>query len=435
MNDHDNEQIIEEEIKKRFGNPPKYKISDAKRKEFVARLYKTSEERKHIVELPIIAKALSFQGVSVMVATVLLVAGFNYFFMPIYPAVSDIKGTVKIYRASKNEWIFPDKSNMRLAENDILKTFSDGQADLVVPNLYHIRLKNNSEIKLASAISRTVPRNISYVLNQGKVFTHYNKYRRMGKELVIETPQAVASALGTDFMVASTPIIDRTMVGVLDGTVRVSTLGLAKEDMGPVLVRAGERTTVKKGLLPSKPARLMEDDLLEMEELYNIGTRPQVALMISTGPTRTRELLSAMHLYISSDKPGILAEKFEPIARRINQAIKEKSKEKHIESITSLEEIVNNYPNPKYDIQFLLFIGAYYDYIGEDQKAIATMERVVRDYSRSPLASIAQCAIGIIYEEELKDLTKAKDAYKKVISDYPNSPEAEEASAGLNRLI
>ena len=50
------------------------------------------------------------------------------------------------------------------------------------------------------------------------------------------------------------------------------------------------------------------------------------------------------------------------------------------------------------------------------------------------LASLAQCAIGIIYEEKLKDNKKAGTAYRKVISDYPKSPEIEEAQAGLIRL-
>ncbi|MFA4843122.1 MAG: tetratricopeptide repeat protein, partial [Candidatus Omnitrophota bacterium] len=160
----------------------------------------------------------------------------------------------------------------------------------------------------------------------------------------------------------------------------------------------------------------------------------QVALLISTGPTRTRELLSATPLYISSKRSSILAEKFEPVANEINRAIRERSRERHIDGIRKLEEIVNKYPNPAYDVQFLLFIGAYYKYLGEYEMAIATFERVVNDYPNSSLASIAQCAIGIIYEEKLKDLERAKTAYQKVLSNYPQSPEVEEASAGLSRI-
>ena len=114
--------------------------------------------------------------------------------------------------------------------------------------------------------------------------------------------------------------------------------------------------------------------------------------------------------------------------------MREDSKEKHMESIKEFEAIVNNYPNPKYDVQFLLFIASYYKDLGEYQNAIAIFERIVRNYPHSSLTSIAQCAIGIIYEEKLKDNDRAKAAYLKVLSNYPQSPEAEEATAGLGRL-
>ena len=435
MKNNDNEKLIQDKMRDLLEKPPEKDISEAKIREFTARLYKTSDERKSLVDFPLMDHLLSKRSMVATVSALCLIASFTFLFSPIYPTVSNVKGTVKVYRASRNEWIFANSSNsIKLAKGDILKTFSDGQADLIIPKLYHIRLKSDSEIKLAKVISRAVSGDIGYTLTQGKVFTHYNKYRRIGKTLSIDTPQAEASALGTDFMVASMPMMDRTVVGVLDGVVKVGSLGLPRENVNTVFVRAGERTIVSQGSTPSKPSRLMEDELLEMEELYSIGIRPQVALLISTGPTRTRELLSGMPLYISTERRGALPERIEKIAKSFSQAMRERSKEKHIESVREFEDIVNKYPNPKYDVQFLLFIGAYYEYIGEDQMAINTFERIVRDYPASSLMSMAQCAIGIIYEEKLKDNDKARSVYQKVISNYPNSPEVEEASAGLSRL-
>lgn len=425
----------QEKVDEILRDPPEVAFTEAKRKEFYARLYNISDERKHIVGFPELAKSFYSRTFVSVAALVTLVIAFNFLFSPIYPVVSNIKGTVKIYRASRNEWIFADRGNLKLAKNDILKTFSDGQADLVIKGLYHIRLKSDSEIKLAKSISRAMSGDIDYALTQGKVFTHYNKYRKTGKSLSIDTPQAEASALGTDFMVSSIPMMDRTVVGVLDGIVKVGSLGISKEaGANIVMVKAGERTVVQQGLSPQKPARLMENELLDMEELYSIGTRPQVALLISTGSARTRELLSVVPLYISGDEAGALPDKIEQIAKKFNQSIKEGSREKHIDNIKQFEELISTYPNPKYDVQFLLFIGAYYDYIDEYARAVATFERVLRDYPNSTMASIAQCAIGIIYEENLKDPNKAKTAYQKVMSNYSNSPEVEEASEGLSRL-
>ena len=428
---------IKKTVKKILAKLPEHDISDDKKREFIARLYDVQEERKKIVKFAPLKEALFPRGVGAVLVLVVLVTGFNYLFSPLYPVISNIKGTVKIYNAARNEWSFAEKANIKLCRNDVLKTFGDGQADLVINGLYHIRLKNNSEIKLACSTSRAISKDIQYILSQGKVFTNYNKMRSIGKELSIETPEAQASALGTAFLVESISAMKTTTVGVLDGVVRVNSLkelGMPKDATGEVMVRAGERTMVREGLVPSKPSRLMENEMLEMEELYSIGKRPQVALLISTGPSRTRELLSVVPIYVVSDAPSPLPEKIDRIVKEFNKAIKERSKEKHIENIDQLESIVNDYPNPKYDVQFLLFIGAYCSGLGEDQRAIATFERVVNKYTNSSLASIAQCAIGIIYEEKVKDFDRAREAYHKVLSNYPNSPEIEEASAGLNRL-
>jgi tetratricopeptide (TPR) repeat protein len=434
MANKENEKIIQEKIDGLLKNPPGYELSGARRTELISRVYNVSEERKHIVEFVPVKRALFLRGAACVLSLILLAVGLNYLFSPLYPTVANVRGTVKICRSSGNVWIFAGNKNIRLGKNDILKTFGDGQADLIIPRLYHMRLKNNSEVKLARAPSRALSGDIGYVLAQGKIFTHYSKRRKAGREFGIKTPQADVTALGTAFMVELMPVMNSTTVGVLDGAVKVGSLNVPEEAVNTVLVRAGERTVVRQGAAPSKPARLMENELLEMEELYNIGARPQVALLISTGPTRTRELLSLVPLYISSERPGILPEKIERLAKKYSRAIREDSVTKHMESIKGFEDIVNSYPNPKYDVQFLLFIGAYYNYVDEGEKAIATFERIIRDYPKSALASIAQCAIGIIYEEKLKDSDKARDAYQKILSDYPNSPEAEEASAGLVRL-
>jgi len=435
MTYHNDKLSIKQKVKRILAKLPEHDISDVGRREFISRLYDVSGERRHTVEFTPIKRALVFSSASAVLAS--LIIAFNFLFIPMYPAVTNVEGTVKIYRASKNEWVFARASGMRLYKNDILKTFSDGHADLVIPNVYHMRLKRDSEIRLSKSISRASQKEIGYILEKGTLLAYYNKHRKLGKELQIQTPQAIATALGTDFMVESRPLINQTWVGVLDGTVKVANInevGISREAMNEVLVKAGEKTVVRAAGAPSKPVPLLENELLNMEELYNIGKRPQVALLISTGSTRTRELLSVLPLYMVSDERNAMPEKIDRIVKEFNQAIREGSKKMHIESIRQLEAIVNDHPNPKYDVQFLLFIGAYYAGLNEDQKAISTFERVRRDYPKSALASIAQCAIGIIYEEKLKDSGKARDAYRKVLSDYPNSPEVEEASAGLVRL-
>ena len=63
----------------------------------------------------------------------------------------------------------------------------------------------------------------------------------------------------------------------------------------------------------------------------------------------------------------------------------------------------------------------------ESQDAIALYEQLVREYPHGPKANHAQFMVGFLYEEELKDTTKAKMAYQKVIDNYPDSDLAKSA--------
>lgn len=420
------------EIKVLLSNPPSFTVSDSKRREFIARLYNLAEEKRPV---QVFGPLVSRVPVLASVSTVLMVIAIGlYIFMPSYPTVSNMKGTVKIYRARTNQWVFAQKPRERLYKADIVKTFGDGQADISVPEYYHIRVKRDSEIRLAKIPPKVLKGDISFDLNKGKVFAYYRKDKDPKAHFKIATDNAVTSVLGTDFMVESMPALNKTWVGVLDGVVQVTGKDMSLGKEASVFVEPGEKTVVRTGSLPDTPTRLMENELLELEELYRIGTKPQVALLISTGKTRVRELLSFTPLYISSDNKGILPKKIVEIAENFREAIKENSKEKHLENIRQFEEIVDEYPNPKYDVQFLLFTAAYYEYVDEHENAIRAFQRVINEYPDSNLRSIAQCAIGVIYEEKFNEPELAKAAYRKVISEFPSSPEVEEAIAGINRL-
>lgn len=426
MRPYEDDDKVQEDIKKLLSGWRSHELPEAKTSEFIARLYKVSEERKHIVgfSLPFRAPAFAYAMASLFVGVMV----YQYAFAPVYPVVTNVEGTVKVYSASKNEWSVVEGGDTKLRRNDIVKTFGDGRADIIARNLYHVRMKRDSELTLAQASSRALPGAIRYELAKGKAFAYYDKARAANREFRIETTQATATAVGTDFMVESMPQFGNTWVGVLEGAVRVTASDVS------VMVRPGEKTTVRGNTAPDKPARLEENELLEMEELYRIGTKPQVALLISAGKSRTRELLAATPLYISSRKEDILPEKMRSIIETLNRAVKGRSKETYLENIHQFEELLEKYPNPKYNIQFSLFIAAYYEHLDEHQKAIEAFNRVIEKYPGSNLASIARCAIGLIYEEKLADAADARAAYRKVLSDYPQSPEAEEAIAGLSRL-
>ena len=109
---------------------------------------------------------------------------------------------------------------------------------------------------------------------------------------------------------------------------------------------------------------------------------------------------------------------------KIKEAIETHDPAKHLEGIKILEKIVQEHPNAKYNAQLMLYIGAYYEYISYHKQAIRAFEKVIIEYPNSTMASIAKCAIGVIYEEKLNDPSRANAVYRLVLDKYPNSLEA-----------
>ncbi len=68
---------------------------------------------------------------------------------------------------------------------------------------------------------------------------------------------------------------------------------------------------------------------------------------------------------------------------------------------------------------------------GDMQDAIAHYKRLLSDYGTSEYSDEAQFMIAFIYEEYLRDQEKARQAYQRVIDNYPDS----ELAASARRLL
>lgn len=362
---------------------------------------------------------------------------YSYAYTPQAPMLHNIEGTVKIYDPSKNEWTFA-ANNQRLKKDFIVKTFDDGRADISLGDSYSMRMKRDSEVKVGQLSSRAGTKSVQFDVSKGKILAYYSKNNsKTAKGFEVRTEESIASVIGTNFAVETMPDLHKTWVGVLDGIVSVRSIGLPKGEKiagATVYVKSKFDTEIDAGSVPTAPQMMAEDRWYQLQELYSVGKKPQVAILISSGSTRTRELLSVAPLYISDKKPSIFPASIDKIARDFENAAKGGSTKIHLENIRELEKILKEHPNPVYDVTLLLFIGAYYEFLDYHEKAIETFRQVLDRYPRSHLASLAQCAIGIIYEEKLKDKKDARQAYLTILSKYPNTPEIDEAIAGLKRL-
>jgi len=369
--------------------------------------------------------------VLVRVAALLILAiavfgSYNFYIYSRLPFIETVSGTAKIYRASSEKWIIA-RPDIRLREGDRIETTQNGIVNIISRNKYAARIKDASDIVIAKLNVRWFNHFTELGINGGKLMVNTRKGFK-GSNMLLTTPTCKAEVVGTAFAIdvdeASSGI---TWLGVLEGKVRVTSEGT------DVYVNAGQKTQIRPGSLPDVPTLLSDNEWGLIQELYQLGEKPQVVLLVSMRVNRVQELLKPAPLYISDSIPRTIPRDLEAIIHIIDRAIKSNDIESHKFAIERLESLIQQYPNPKYNPQFLMFIGSYYYYIGSYNKAIDTFDRVVNEYPGYALSSLAQCAIATIYQENLKDISRAKAAFKKLLKKYPDSVDAAAARNFLKK--
>ncbi len=344
------------------------------------------------------------------------------------PAVVSATGSAKIYSARyASQRDMSAGVAMKVEKGDVITTGPGSTVDIEVPSRFALRVKEKTTLKVARLGHRFWGDGCAFDLANGRTLVRIDK-RRDGSEVIIRTPALEASALGTKFLVeASQRDKGRTKVGVLDGSVAVrKSAGRPAGSPGEaeVVLSAGQKIEGIMGGPLGQPGRLVEAEWEELEELYQIGKKPLVVLLVRNTPMRVRELLRPCPIYFYDEKPRELPELFGKALRSINEAIKTGDKKAHLDSIRILEELVSARPNPKYEPQLQLFIGAYYEYIGLHKEAIQSFQKVIDKYPQATYASMAKCAIALIYEEKLNDRQRAEKEFQEIIKTYPYSLEA-----------
>ncbi len=381
----------------------------------------TGEIRRVLLpEAPVLVRAIA------TFVIVISIGIYLYSIQPASPVATPPEGIVMVQGIREAE---PRKMTLarKLKTGDVIIAKEGAQVDIGLSNKYVMRIKEKTALRIVKLTPHYGKGKAAFELIEGRILASVDEGFG-GSQFVVDTKAATATALGTKFLVdVSREGKFKTEVNVAEGKVEVKShyapqkLVLAKQ---VVTVGAGQKTEVPIGELPTAPEHLMEDEWLKLEEIYQIGKKPQVILLVKNTPDRAKQLLRPCPIYISDEKPRQIPELLEDAVLKIDEAIKTGDIKIHLEAVKTLERIVEKYPNPKYDVQFLLYIGAYYEYLGYHKEAIQTFENATSKYPHSPFVSIAQCAAAIIYEDKLNDKKKADEIYRMILGKYPNSLEA-----------
>ncbi len=148
--------------------------------------------------------------------------------------------TSLIPAASRNNAPVKFKDDIRT--NDVIQTEKAGRARIGLTDGSILSVGSSSQLKIAEHDTETQQTQIE--LDYGKLRNRVVAITKPGGKYEVRTPNAVASVVGTDFMVSFNPATGASSVVVYSGTVVVKGLGAVSGQK--VTIQAGQMVEVSK---------------------------------------------------------------------------------------------------------------------------------------------------------------------------------------------
>ncbi|TRZ52256.1 MAG: hypothetical protein D4S01_03225 [Dehalococcoidia bacterium] len=342
------------------------------------------------------------------------------------PYVEFSAGNARIYRQSLSAWVI-SKPNMRLMPGDRVELKDGAVINLVSKGKYKLRVKDNSLIVVSKLKCGFNKIDTGLSVSYGKLLVNTTDGFK-GSNMHVYTPACDAEVIGTAFMIEVSE--NNTWLGVLEGTVKLSSkphpLRMGVEDPTDTFVTAGQKAYTKQYVYTTTPKLLSNKEWQSMLELYQLVEDPQIMLLIGTGVDRLDGLLGGpAPVYIpDSVKRFIPRQLLESIYDVADSADKGDDLDAIGIKTSNLLSQLSKYPNPSYEIEILMFIASHFHYAKDYKSALKVLDQVGLKYPESEMASLAWSGMASIYQNNLKDIRKARKIYADLIKSYPNSAEA-----------
>lgn len=103
-------------------------------------------------------------------------------------------------------------------------------------------------------------------------------------------------------------------------------------------------------------------------------------------------------------------------------------------TLNAYTSFVSDFPKDSLSAEYLFKAADLYRAKHEFDKAVATFEKVGKEYPEYKKVPQTVFLQGFIYENDIKDLPKAKERYEYFIATYPEHPLARDVQFSLNNL-
>ncbi len=345
------------------------------------------------------------------------------------PRTGTVIGTARIYRGREAAW-FAAVRGMTVREGDLLRTAGVSSLELVSPDRYVLKISGDSELVVKKVVPARRKGETALVLEKGFLLARTEK-NFPGSSLAVETPLGRSIVRGTAFRLAAGPA-GTTELSVAEGQVKLVSFYRSVS----VKVEAGYETVIRPEYIPEKPRRMTAGRLKILnDELAELGrgsdpvvTEKEAAikeklldLILSETPGRVDELLQRPVLFVGPAVPP----EVKTLLVRGGDLVR---KGDYADGVALLQQVLNSYPDPRYDSTIELLLGAYhYGLLNDPEKALEIFDRVAAagDPRWSGLARIAAARV----HERL-----AEQGYRKVLETDSEGVDAAQARRRLERI-
>jgi hypothetical protein len=166
----------------------------------------------------------------------------------------------------QKEWV-PLKINELVPEHAVVRCGEDSRCELLLPDGSLVKILANSMLQVKS-VAKERKKETSIFTLLGKFFFKVKK--GILGEFQVKSPNSVIAVRGTEFLVTNKA--KESEVWVHSGSVNFSDKNMTTY----VMVSGGQKSMVKSGGFPSKPAALSAKELKEMSDLSGTVAEPEL---------------------------------------------------------------------------------------------------------------------------------------------------------------
>ena len=102
--------------------------------------------------------------------------------------------------------------------------------------------------------------------------------------------------------------------------------------------------------------------------------------------------------------------------------------------LADYESFIRHFPDDTLTMKYTFKAANLCMNMGDGTKSIDLFDKYIKNYPDSPKAAVSMFFKGYIYENQVKNLDKAKEIYLQFIEKYPNNEFAKDARIALQNL-